>query len=80
MSTYMITITQRHTQTNRRTDRRTTCLGNTALRVASRGKYGITNNTGYKNTQKRKTSDETRSTRDNGNTIPTVTIELIGPK
>jgi len=30
----MITIPQRH----RQTDRQTTCLGNTALRVASRGK------------------------------------------
>jgi len=33
----MITIPQRHRQTNRRTDGRTTCLGNTALRVASSG-------------------------------------------
>ena len=32
--TYVITIPQRH----RRTDGRTTCHGNTALRVASRGK------------------------------------------
>ena len=35
---YMITIPQRHRQTDRRTDGRTTRLGNTALRYASRGK------------------------------------------
>jgi len=34
----MITIPQRYSQTDRRTDGQTTCLGNTALRVASRGK------------------------------------------
>jgi len=34
----MITILQRHRQTDEQTDRPTTCLGNTTLRVASRGK------------------------------------------
>jgi len=33
----MTTIPQRYKRTDGRTDRRTTCLGNTALRVASRG-------------------------------------------
>jgi len=33
----MITIPQRHIQTDGRTVGQTTCLGNTALRVASRG-------------------------------------------
>jgi len=34
----MITIPQHHRRTDGRTDRQTTCHGNTALRVASRGK------------------------------------------
>jgi len=33
----MITIRQRHRQTDGRSDGQTTCLGNTALRVASHG-------------------------------------------
>jgi len=39
---YMIMIAQRHRQTDGRTDRRTTCLGNTALRYASHGKNAVT--------------------------------------
>ena len=34
----LITIPQRYRQTDKQTDGQTTCLGNTALRVASRGK------------------------------------------
>jgi len=37
ISIYVITITQRHGQT----DRRTSCRGNTALCLASRGKNGL---------------------------------------
>jgi len=36
--TYVTTIHQRYTQTDERTDRQTTCHGNTALCAASRGK------------------------------------------
>jgi len=36
-----ITILQRYRRTDRRTDGETTCLGNTALRIASRGKNKI---------------------------------------
>jgi len=35
--TYMTTIPQRHRQTDKQTDGRTTCFGNSALSVASRG-------------------------------------------
>jgi len=35
--TYIIMIPQRYRRTGGQTDRRTTCLGNTALRYASRG-------------------------------------------
>ena len=38
--TYVIEIPQRHGQTGRRTDGCTTCHGNTALWLASRGKRG----------------------------------------
>jgi len=43
--TYMITIPRRHRRTDGQTAHgQTTCLGNTALRVASRGKMSKKNN------------------------------------
>lgn len=38
LTSYVITIRQHHRQTDRRTDRRPTCHGNTTLCVVSRGK------------------------------------------